>query len=82
MVSLSNATPNPPVHGKSFSITAIGGSPDYTFRWYIGEEEARSVTQSNPVFTLDIPDDVQGKDLNIRVTDNNNDRDADSWLIS
>jgi len=82
MVSLSNPSPNPPVHGESVSVTATNGYPDYTFKWYIGEGEEQTITQSSPEFTCTIPDDSEGKTLRLKVKDSNGDRDANSWSIS
>lgn len=82
MVTLSNPTPNPPVHGNSFSVTASGGTADYTFTWYIGEGQERSITQSSPTFSINLGDETEGKMLNVRVKDGNNDRASDGWLIT
>lgn len=79
MVRLTNPTPSQPVAGETFSITASGGSPPYTFIWRVDEGESRTVTQDDP--TLVISTVPAGAELTVAVTDGTGSGDSDTFPI-
>lgn len=82
MVTLTNPTPTHPAQDQRFSITASGGSPDYTFTWQVNDGETHEKTQSDPTLTIHVPAGTQGELLKISVTDGNGESANDEWRIT
>lgn len=81
-VTLRDTTPDPPKEGQAFTCTAYGGSPDYIFRYRIGDGDAQTVTQSSPEFSVSIPSGTAGQIFAMNVKDGNNDVDGYTRTIT
>lgn len=73
-VVLEGQEPQHPTQGEEYSITANGGSPQYTFTWYLdGEPQGDPVTQRSNTFEIDVPAGSAGKMLKVEVVDGSSD---------
>ena len=81
MVRLANPTPQFPVAGGTFEITARDGVGPYEFVYQIDEEDKVSLEQEEDTLKIKIPDTAAGEVLIIQVTDGIGEFDREAFDI-